>query len=124
MPFIDAADAPRFELHGASFVGLAAPSRGATETAAWIVTLAPGTTGVPHRLTREEVFVALDGAARAMVGDQVHELRPGCALVVPAGTELRLDNPFDAPFRTVAVLPVGGQALLEGQAAFVPPWAR
>lgn len=124
MPFIDAADAPHFELHGASFIGLAAPSRGATETAAWIVTLAPGTTGVPHRLTREEVFIALDGAARATVGDRTHELRPGCALVVPAGTELRLDNPSDAPFRAVAMLPVGGQALLDGQEAFTPAWAR
>lgn len=124
MPFIDAVDAPRFELHGAHFVGLAAPSRGATETAAWIVTLAPGTTGVPHRLTREEVFIALDGAARATVGAQVHELRPGCALVVPIDTELRLDNPFDAPFRAVAMLPVGGQALVDGQAPFTPPWAR
>ena len=124
MPFIDSDQAPRFELHGAAFTGLAAPSRGATETAVWLVTLQPGTVGVPHRLTREEVFVAIEGVARAQVGDQTHELRPGCALVVPAHVDFCLANPYDLPFRTVAVLPVGGQAVLGDQPPFTPPWAQ
>jgi len=124
MPFIAHADAPRFELHGATFTGLASPSRGSSENAVWIVALPPGMAGVPHRLTREEVFVAIEGAARAELDGQVHELRAGSALVVPAGAEFRLGNPYGAPFRTVAVLPVGGQAVVGDAPPFTPPWAQ
>ncbi|MFG6485848.1 cupin domain-containing protein [Roseateles sp. BYS78W] len=124
MPFIDPTSAPRFELHGASFTSLAAPSRGATETAVWVTTLPPNSVGVPHRLTREEVFVALEGTATATVDGQAYAMTPGCALVVPAQAELKLDNPHDAPFRTVAVLPVGGQAIVGDKPPFTPPWAQ
>lgn len=124
MPFIDPASAPRFELHGASFTGLASPSRGAIETSVWVTTLPPKSSGVPHRLTREEVFVALEGAAVATLDGQTHELTPGCALVVPAHAELTISNPHDVPFRTVAVLPVGGQAIVGGNPPFTPPWAQ
>jgi mannose-6-phosphate isomerase-like protein (cupin superfamily) len=123
MPFIASADAPQFDLPGASFTGLASPSRGATENAAWIVTLPAGAPGLPHRLTREETFIGLEGQAQARVGDQVHALTPGSALVVPANVEFEISNPGNAPFRAVAVLPVGGQAVLADGVAFTPPWA-
>ncbi|NKI70240.1 cupin domain-containing protein [Collimonas pratensis] len=123
MPFIATADAPTFNLHGASFTGLASPDRGATETAVWIVTLYPDTPAVPHQLTREEIFVGLEGRAMATIGDQSYEVTPGSALVVPAHTVLTLRNPDVTPFRAVAILPVGGQALIAGQTAFTPPWA-
>jgi len=35
MPFIAAADAPQFDLHGATFTGLASPSRGAAANSVW-----------------------------------------------------------------------------------------
>jgi len=123
MPFIAHADAPVFEMHNARFLGLASPARGAQETAAWIVTLAPGSAGVAHQLTREEVFVALEGRAIATVGAATHEVTPHSALVVPAGTPFSLSNPDDVPFRAVAILPVGGQASVAGGPAFTPPWA-
>ncbi len=123
MPFIAAHNAPTFELHGASFTGLAAPSRGATETAVWLVKLQPHSPATPHRLTREETFVVLEGRAVAHVNDESFELTPGSALVVPADALFALGNPHDAPFRAVAVLPVGGQAVLPGGAPFTPPWA-
>jgi quercetin dioxygenase-like cupin family protein len=123
MPLIAAPDAPTFTLPGIEFTGLAAPSRGAVETAVWIVQIAPGTPAVPHRLTREEVIVALQGRARATLDGVEHELEAGGALIVPASTDLALANPYDAPFRAVAVLPVGGAAVV-GSDTFVPPWAQ
>ena len=123
MPFIAHADAPVFEMHNARFLGLASPERGAQETAAWIVTLAPTSTGAPHQLTREEVFIALEGRAIAVIGDATHELTPESALIVPANTLFSLSNPGSVPFRAVAILPVGGQALISGGRAFTPPWA-
>lgn len=116
------ADAPTFALPGIEFTGLAAPSRGATESAVWVVSILPGTPGAPHQLTREEVLIALEGRARATVGEIDYELEAGGALIVPPGTEFMLANPYAAPFRAVAVLPVGGVAVMGGD-TFIPPWA-
>jgi mannose-6-phosphate isomerase-like protein (cupin superfamily) len=121
-PHIAAARAPIFELPGIRFTGLAAPSRGSTDSAVWIVELAPGTPGSPHQLTREEVIVALEGRAVATVDGQQFELTPGDALTIQARTDFALANPFGSTFRAVAVLPVGGQAIM-GENTFTPPWA-
>ncbi|ATQ77182.1 cupin [Massilia violaceinigra] len=123
MSFIASTEAPTFKLHGASFTGLASPSRGATETAVWIVTLDSGTPATPHQLTREEIFVGLEGHATAKIGDQSFEVTPGSALVVPPHTMFTITNSGATPFKAVAVLPVGGQAVIAGQPAFTPPWA-
>jgi mannose-6-phosphate isomerase-like protein (cupin superfamily) len=123
MPFIASADAPSFELPHASFSGLASPSRGAAENAVWIVTLHPAAPGVPHRLTREETFIGIEGRAIARLGGRDYELTAGSALVVPADTEFEISNPDPVPFRAVAVLPVGGQALFQDGEPFTPPWA-
>ena len=124
MPHITAETAPKFQMHGAEFVGLASPSSGATENAVWMVTLHAGSTPVAHQLSREETFVCIAGRALVRVGHETHDLTAGGAVVVPAGTDLEISNP-DAmtPFRAVAILPVGGQARVAGQAPFVPPWA-
>ncbi len=123
MPLITADTAPRFELHGAAFTGLASPSRGSTANAVWIVTLFDTGAAVPHRLTREETFVCIEGRALATLDGEAHELRVGGALVVPAGVEFSIRNPDATPFRAVAVLPVGGQACIAGDTPFTPPWA-
>jgi quercetin dioxygenase-like cupin family protein len=63
MPVIHAPGTPTHELEGARFTSLATPSRGAADTAVWQVELDPGTPPTPHSLTREEVFVVVEGAA-------------------------------------------------------------
>lgn len=124
MPYIPASAARVFEIPGARFAGLAAPSSGARENAVWTVTLAPGAPAVPHALTREETFVAIAGAARATLGGAEFEVTAGSALVVPPGVEFALANPHDEPFQAVVVLPVGGQAKVADGAPFTPPWAQ
>ena len=123
MPLIRPDQTASFERPGMRVTGLAAPSRGARETAVWLVALEPGTPGLPHAVTREEIFVTLEGEAVAVVGEEEHRLVPGSALVVPAHTRFTLSNPFAAPFRAVAALPTGGQAVVDGTPAFAPPWA-
>ncbi len=123
MPAIPAAAAPHFDLPGARFTGLAAPSRGASETAAWIVQIAPHTPGAPHRLTREEIFVAIEGAAEFVIAGEVYQVAAGGAVIVPAHTELCVTNPHDVPFRAVVAFPVGGLAVLPSGESFTPPWA-
>jgi Cupin domain len=83
----------------------------------------PGATGSPHRLTREETFVALEGSAVVELDGQHHELAAGSALVVGAGQTLALSNTGSLPFRALAVFPVGGQAVIGDKPPFTPPWA-
>ena len=122
MPVITSADAPTFEVPGVRFTGLAAPSRGASENSVWTITVEPGTPGAPHSVTREEIFVATEGAGEIRIGAETIALRPGDAAVVPPHTEFALANPHAEPFRAVVVLPVGGQAVT-ADGAFTPPWA-
>jgi quercetin dioxygenase-like cupin family protein len=122
VPVITSSDAPTFDVPGVRFTGLAAPSRGASETSVWMIAVEPGAPGVPHSVTREEIFVATEGAAQFEIGGVVTALRPGDAAVVPADTEFSLSNPHAEPFRAVVVLPVGGQAVT-ADGPFTPPWA-
>ena len=112
-----------FDIPGVTFTGLAAPSRGSRESAVWHVRMSPGTPPAPHRLTREEVIVAVRGDARVRIGDVEADLPEGCAVIVPADVDFTLFNPGGTEFEAIAVLPVGGMAVIAGAAPFTPPWA-
>jgi quercetin dioxygenase-like cupin family protein len=124
MNIVRKADAPVFRLPGLCVTGLASPSRGAAETCAWHLTLEPGTGGVAHRVTREEIFVAVRGSAVARVDQNEQIVRAGDALVVPRDTEFSLANPSGESFEAIVALPVGGQAVNGNDAPFTPPWAQ
>ena len=123
MPHIKAKDAVIFTLPQVTFSGLAAPSRGARETSVWRVRLAPHAPGAAHSLSREEVLVAIAGAAQAVIGGVVHQVEAGDAIIVPAEVSFSLSNPGNLAFEAIALLPVGGHARIDGEAAFIPPWA-
>ncbi len=123
MPLLLRAESPTFDLPGICFTTLSSPSRGSRENSVWEVTVAPGVTGSPHRVTREETFVALQGAAVIELDGQRCELVAGNALVVEAGQMLSLSNSGAQVFRALAILPVGGQAVIEDKPPFTPPWA-
>jgi len=122
MPHIAAADARIFKLPGTTFTGLAAPSRGARENAVWRVALDPGTPPRPHKLTREEILVAIEGQAIASLNGEEMRVSAGDALIIPAFADFSLANPGDTTFEAVAVLPVGARAMMEGE-IFAPPWS-
>ena len=123
MSFVSQHNAPVFELPGITFIGLTAPSRGSRENAVWRFVIQPGTPGMPHQITREETLVALQGCAQLEVGGVAYELPAGCAFAVPANTTMSLSNAGPEPFHAIAVLPVGGQAMIGEEPAFTPPWA-
>ncbi|MCA9589571.1 MAG: cupin domain-containing protein, partial [Myxococcales bacterium] len=93
MPIISSQDAPTFDIPGVRFIGLAAPSRGATENAVWRVVMQPGTPANVHRLSREEVLVAVSGSARVSIAGVESELTAGSAVIVPPDTDFALYNP-------------------------------
>jgi mannose-6-phosphate isomerase-like protein (cupin superfamily) len=112
------------DIGAARFTSLATPSRGSSsEIAVWQVELEVGAPATPHSLTREEVFVVLEGIASVRIG-AVHGLAgPGDAIVVPADIEFALSNGGGVVLRLLCCLPVGGQARVDG-ATFTPPWAE
>jgi mannose-6-phosphate isomerase-like protein (cupin superfamily) len=123
MTIIREQDAPRFGQDGVEVTGLAAPSRGCESVSAWRVVLRPGAGSPEHSLTSDEAFVALRGAARVELEGEAHELSAGDCLVVAPGRRFRISNEGAEPFEAVCCMAAGGEAVVEGQGAFVPPWA-
>lgn len=123
MPIIPAPAAPTHDLGDTRFTALASPSRGSNETSVWIVEIDPGTPATPHRLTREEVFVVLDGTASVRVGEVAGTADAGDAVVVPPGVDFEIAAAGATTLRMVCCLPIGGQACV-GDATFTPPWAE
>jgi len=123
MPVIDRTAQRHHELHGAHFDALASPSLGSRETSVWRLRLEPGTPGVPHRVTREEIFVVLAGSATASLDGTAHPLAAGSTLVLPAGVELSLETGADQ-LEAIVCLPVGGQGVIGDGEPFTPPWAE
>jgi mannose-6-phosphate isomerase-like protein (cupin superfamily) len=122
MTVVSSHTAPRFDAGGTHVIGLASPSRGSAETSVWRLTLDPGSSSPEHTLDREEVFVALEGTAQAVIGDRTADVHAGDALIVPPAVPFTIGNPGPEPFEAVACMPVGCTATV-GEESFAPPWA-
>jgi quercetin dioxygenase-like cupin family protein len=103
---------------------LAAPSRGSKELSVWCVELAPHAPGVSHQVTREEVFVVLEGEARVIVDESPRIAKQGDAIVIPRDTTFRIESAGATAMRALCCLPVGGQARTDDGKVFTPPWAE
>lgn len=117
-----AADAPRFEIPGVTFVGMASPTRGSEQLCTWKIIVAAGhETDSPHTLDRDEVFMVLSGSI-TLSGDM---LGPGDAVVVPAGGQIALSNPGDTPAEVLVAIPAGFTATMADGTPFgTPPWGK
>jgi mannose-6-phosphate isomerase-like protein (cupin superfamily) len=116
MPVITPQDAPVFETPEATIRGLASPSRGADDVAAWRIRLEGESPR--HSLSNQEVFVVLSGTLTARYDGHAETAGEGGALIVPPDTEFSLAGPGEA----VCVFPAGATALLDGE-RITPPWA-
>ena len=120
---ITADDAPTFSQDGTTAVGYASPSRGAADLSLWRVRLDPGAGSPDHTLSREEVFLALEGDAVARLGDAEHPLAAGDCLVVPPGVPFSIAAGPEG-FGAVCAMAAGGEAtILPDGPTLTPPWA-
>jgi quercetin dioxygenase-like cupin family protein len=122
MPVIRPQDHISHEIPGARFETLASPSLGSEETSVWRLRLEPHTPGVPHRVTREEIFVVIDGSATASLDGAALPLEAGSSFVLPPDVEFALATGADR-FEAIVCMPVGGQGRLGEGEPFTPPWA-
>ena len=125
MAVLPSPSTPTHELPGTRFTSLATPTRGCVDTAIWQVEIAPGTAATPpHRMTREEVFVVLEGTAKVLLSGVEERASTGDVIVVPTSVDFTLSNDGDGVLRMLCCLPVGGQVEVDGEGdAFTPPWA-
>jgi len=124
MSVIREQDAVAHQLHGATFNSFVAPSSGSSELCAWRLEVAPGTPGVPHRVSREEVLLILGGELTATIDGVGTAVRSGDVVLVPAGASFALDNTSGAPATAWVTTTVGLEATLADGSSISPPWVR
>ena len=122
MQVIRADEAPKFELPGVEFTGLAAPSRGSAGLCTWKLTVQPGAGGgEPHTIDRDEVFMVLSGSVQVTPdGDR---LGPGDAVVVAAGEPIRLSNLGAGTAELYVAITAGFTGTMADGTTIQPPWA-
>ena len=128
MPVIHAADAVAHDMHGSRFTSYAAPARGSAELCAWRLDVPARCGGTRHVVSREEVVFMLGGTLLVTLGGGTGACgvacRPGDAIVVPAGSSVRVDNPGDEPASAWVTTSVGLEAVLPDGSRLSPPWVR
>jgi len=128
MPVIYAADAVAHDMHGSRFTSYAAPARGSAELCAWRLDVPACGQGTAHVVSREEILFVLGGTLLVTLGDgpdaAAVACRPGDAIVVPAGSSVRIDNPGEEPASAWVTTSVGLEAVLPDGSRLSPPWVR
>ena len=70
-----------------------------------IVTLDPGVEMVPHWHKVEEAMMVLEGEGKAILGDEVHDIKAGETLLGPAGIKHGLINTGAGPLIVAVAFP-------------------
>lgn len=120
---ITAAQAPRFELPGIEFTGLASPSRGSAGLCTWQITVAPNLVSpAAHTLDKDEVFMVTAGSLQITPGGPV--AAAGDTVIVPAGSPIQLVNSAATAARAYVAIEAGFAAsMADGTLVGTPAWA-
>lgn len=124
MPVIRATEATVHEMHGSRFTSYVAPAHGSSELCAWRLEVPPGSRGVRHQVSHEEVLLMTGGTLRVAIDGQTAEAGAGDAVLVPAGASVRIDNPGSGPAAAVVATSVGLTAVLGDGTRVTPPWCH
>jgi mannose-6-phosphate isomerase-like protein (cupin superfamily) len=116
-------EAPRFQLPGLQFTGLASPSRGSASLCTWRLTVDAGFVSPDaHTLDRDEVFMVTRGAIRLF--SDADPVSAGDVAVVPAGAPIQVSNAGEGEAEAVVAVAAGFTAsTADGSPIGTPPWA-
>jgi quercetin dioxygenase-like cupin family protein len=120
---IRSADVAVHQVHGSTFSSFVAPSRGSTQLCAWQLSVPAGLIGAPHRPTREEVLLLLDGELTITLDGIATDLAAGDVVLIPAGSQLRVDGGTADATAWVTTTP-GLEAVMADGSRITPPWAN
>jgi quercetin dioxygenase-like cupin family protein len=122
MPIYSAADAEPFEAHGSRFDSFVRTARGACALCAWRLEVAPGSRGVAHRPSHEEVILVLRGEIEITLDRDTTTVSTGDVVHVTAGSELSVSGGPDGA--TAWVTTTAGLTATLGTETMAPPWAQ
>lgn len=123
MPIFSHADSANYSTHGSTFAAYVNSARGSSQLCAWRLTVPPGTVGVSHRPSREEVLLVLDGTLHVTIDDESNQLTTGSVAHVPAGSLLRISSSTDGGSAWVTTTS-GLTATTDDGTVITPPWAQ
>lgn len=115
-------EAVAHRMDGVVFHAYASPSTGSRELCAWRVEIAPGVTGSPHRVGRDEMLTVLSGELSIRLDGVAERLGPGDAVVVPAGGELQAGNEGSVAAMAWVTTSAGFTATMPDGTTVTPPW--
>lgn len=114
-----------YAMHGVTFTSYASTLSGAKELAGWCADFPPGTAGMPHSMSHEELLFILSGRLRIQIDQDVFEAHAGDTVLVPAGATFTLNNNSDAPASAWVVTAIGMTATLTKDGTqLAPAWAQ
>jgi quercetin dioxygenase-like cupin family protein len=122
MPILRSEDAPEFDLNGVTISGGAAPSRGATETMTWRITLRPGQRLPEHTHDHEEVFHVVDGSLTASLDGEETRIGPGDTVVIASGVRHTSFTDDDSTATLLSIMPSGTLMIRDDGERVSPPW--
>ena len=122
MPFTMLDEAPLFETENARMRTYATPSQNGSGLAVWRTEMEPAAAGPRHRADREQVLVVVMGRLRAVLGAEIRDLGPGDAVVVPAGVERMISNPFTEPAILISASEPDAVARTQAASHVPIPW--
>jgi quercetin dioxygenase-like cupin family protein len=122
MPILRSEDAPEFDLNGITIRGGAAPSRGATETMTWRITLRPGQRLPEHTHDHEEVFHVVEGSVMASLDGDETRVGPGDTVVIPSGVRHTSFTDDASTATLLAIMPSGTLMIRDDGERVSPPW--
>jgi quercetin dioxygenase-like cupin family protein len=116
-------DRRRSETPNAVMTTLASPTQGNAGHAMWRVDMSAGAQGPLHVVDAEQIWAVLEGDATVELDGESFAVRPGDAVVMPAGAVRRISAGAEHGFAAVVSAPAGAHAWVSGGTdKVVPPW--
>jgi gentisate 1,2-dioxygenase len=124
MPVIRSTEGVAHDVQGTTFTAYANSQTGTATLCAWSTRIPAGQPGLPHRVSKEEIFLVTAATPRFTIDDEVIDAHPGDVVVTPAGSLLTIEALGDQDSVIWVTTSLGLTAHLSDGTEFPPPWAQ
>ena len=124
MPVIRSHEGTAHDVHGTTFTAYANSNTGTADLCAWSTRVPAGQPGLPHRVSKEELFLVTEGTPRFTVDEEVVDALPGDVVVTPAGSMLTIEATGNQDSIIWVTTRLGLTVKLPDGTEFPPPWAQ